>query len=151
MFTLSLKRDQSDDRGIGITIPTDLYLDRYTQEFAPLVKGMRLQKEALDLEIAALQKREDRLTAFSKMSLAAEVGEGKKAVAPEKLLETAIQHIGRLALRMRKPVVRDGEDDVAMQERPEIKKLGAQLRALLGKLTVRLEGKRTPLSPPFTS
>ncbi|KAF8463658.1 hypothetical protein BDZ91DRAFT_731373 [Kalaharituber pfeilii] len=133
VFCISLKRDAPDVKGIGLDIPSDLYLNRYSKEYGPLVKEMKAQKLAVSCEIRNIEAREERLSRCRKR----DIGGDDSSVETVKLLGAAIEHFENLRLPSEE---KDSSGDISMEEKPdEHSSMTNQIREVLERLKVRLE------------
>ena len=143
VFCISMARETPDLPGLGLDIPVDLYLDRYTAPFVDLVGRMKLEREKIRNEIKDLEKREEKL-------LHCRSSNTVSTVETTRLFEAAIEHIEYLKLSPGEP--KDEEsDDMVMEtqvEKPKVFSLmSTELKGILDRLKVRLEGTYNRFSP----
>ena len=139
VFCISMTRETSDLSGLGLDIPVDLYMGRYTAPFLDLVKGMKLDRGKIRNEIIDLEKREEKLLHCKNSKAVVDTS----TVETTKLFEAAIEHIEYLKLSPGEP--KDEEsDDVVMEtqtEKPEeFSLMSTDLKGILDRLKARLEG-----------
>ena len=124
VFTLQLKGDDDKSKTFGIDIPSDLYLDRYTEPFLPFVKEMKKLRDETAIQIAEIEAKERKLKLFSL--------EGSNAKTHDmlKLMEATTRHFS-------KPfrIETDNEDDLHMQGQSPVQQ---DITPILREITARI-------------
>jgi len=148
VFCISMTRETSDLPGLGLDIPVDLYMGRYTAPFVDLVRGMKLEKEKIRNEIKDLEKREEKLLHCRSSKAVVDIS----TVETTRLFEAAIEHIEYL--RLSPGESKDEEsDDVVMEtqaEKPEeFSLMSTDLKGILDRLKARLERTYNGFRPPL--
>ncbi|KAF8428612.1 hypothetical protein EV426DRAFT_585045 [Tirmania nivea] len=138
VFCISMTRETSDLPGLGLDLPVDLYLDRYTAPFVDLVRGLKLEREKIRNRIRDLEKREEKLLHCRSSKAMVDTS----TVETARLFEAAIEHIKYLKLSPGKSK-NEESDDVVMEtrvEKPEeFSLMNTELKGILDRLKVRLE------------
>ena len=145
VFCITMKRGTSEARGIGLDIPIDLYLDRYTREFGPLVGEMKNQRVKVNEEIGNLERRENKLRNWGENGQMVDLS----TVETTNLLEAVIKHFQYLRKPSDDEGAEDGSGDVNMETQDdrleEFPDVSNQLKGVLERLKIRLEGMRPVL------
>lgn len=126
-------KPEQDVNTIGIEVPFDLYLDRYTKPWLKRSKELRAEIRAQRSHIIELETRIQRLTKFQPRNL---WEDNPTTYDPKTLLEISIKHF-TTPLKMSS----DSSDDVIMNSQPEKLDPTPVLKDLLDKLESKLSSK----------
>lgn len=148
VLCIKLKRDtipsEFSGGGIGLDIPTELYMDRYSEKFLPVIREMKLEKERLKSEIRKLECREEKLLHCRQSKTVIDTS----TVEITKLLEAAIEHFEHLKVSIDDKVPMDKSGDVIMgseEGKPDgFQYMKEHIKGILSRLKTRLAGKTHP-------
>ena len=148
VLCIALKRDTTPSEfsggGIGLDIPTEIYMDRYSEKFLHVVRGMKSEKERLKSEIRKLECREEKLLHCRQSKAVVDTS----TVEITKLLEAAIEHFEHLSVSIDGKVSTDESEDVAMglgEGRPDgFQHMKEHIKGILSRLKTRLAGSIYP-------
>ncbi|KAI5790188.1 hypothetical protein EDC01DRAFT_657928 [Geopyxis carbonaria] len=123
-------KPEQDVNSIGIEVPFDLYLDRYTKPWLEKSKELRAEIRAQRSHIIELEARVQRLTNFRPRNI---WEDNATTYDPKTLLQITIEHFST-------PLTRSSEnpDDVIMDSQPEKLDPTPVLKELLDKLESKL-------------
>ena len=146
IFCISTKKaTSSGNKGIGIDIPANLYLDRYTLAFADAVKDVKSNRVAINAKIQNLEARERAL----KTCPVGKNNVDRKEVETSKLLGAAIGHFEFLQTPSEgsKSAEQTEDGDVEMTSQPPeevhpLQAMSSQLKGVLERLKFRMEGNK---------
>ena len=144
VLCIALKRDTTPSEfsggGIGLDIPTELYMDRYSERFLHVVRRMKSEKERLKSEIRKFECREEKLLHCRQSKAVVDTS----TVEITKLLEAAIEHFEHLKVSIDGKVSVDEGGDVAMdleEGRPDdFQRMKEHIKGILDRLRTRLAG-----------
>ena len=122
---LAQVRTESGIQGIGLEIPSVLYLDRYSKPWIQTAKSLKEQIATQKSKLYTIEAREESLRCFRSRN--------GREYSPKALLESSISHFA-------KPL-KGSSDDISMDSQPEMLDATPFLKEMLRKLEKSLASK----------